>query len=288
MAPFYRRLCVVAALLLGPVGAGLVRAESVGEVALAANRLTHQANDLRDRLEAGQLRPEEALRQLGGLLPQYDEVDRRALVLCQRACSAETVGEAADIVLNGSIAQSLYALTLATTGRFPPERGYAALHDIIVAYPELRHGRTLADPQPLVAQFAALSQLPKPGAPWISGPALRVDAELRQVLPAWASDTGSLVRQMDRLAEFLRLVMEEYDRTRDLELIAVHLMGKLHWFAGYSQALAVVTKEHAWAGLAQGFEALAQRATCNPQELTNVFTLEIRREDTRLVIPAFR
>jgi hypothetical protein len=260
----------------------------VGELVTAANRLTDQANQIRQQFEQGELSPEGGARALGALLVEYDAVDRRALALCQRSCSQQTCGEAADILLSGSVLQSLYVLALATAERFPPERGYAAVHDILVQYPELHSRRTLNDPRPILDQFASLSDLPEPGPPWLVGPAARVERRLREVLPAWASDTDSLSGQMTRLADFLTNLLAEYTRTRDTELIAVHLMGKLHMLAGYCQALGAVTGEHAWSGLAQAFEALAQRATCDPEELVNVYTLEITRDDTRLIIPSFR
>lgn len=288
LKPAVASLRAALVVLVALVGLSPVGAESVGGLVLAANRLTERANAVREQLEAGTLGPEAAIRPLGELLIDCDAIDRRALDLCRRACSEQTCGEAADILLNGSIVQSLYVLTLATATRFPPERGYAAVHDILVTCPELYCRRTLADPRPLLDRLADPSDLPEPGEPWMKGTALRVERELRESLPAWASDTGSLADQMARHAEFLRAVMEEYERTRDVELIAVHLMGKLHMLAGYCQGLRVLTGEHAWAGLAQGFEALAQRATCDPEELVNVYTLEITRDDTGLIIPALR
>ncbi len=263
--------------------------ESLADVIAECNRLTALANQIRQQGETEGLPEEALLRELEDLLPKYDEIDRRAEALCDRAPSELTYGEAADLALQGSVMQTLYLLARALHKRFPSGRGYAAVHDELVELPEFRSGRALANPMDFRLHFNERLKPPEPGPTWLNAPAQQAEEQLLLQLPAWATSTAKLTEQRKRLGVFLQALVAEHQRTRSVDLLGVHLLGKLHLVAGYCQGLAALTDDHRWAGLAQDFEALALRATRDPREMAALLdTSGTGGPQFPLPIPVFR
>jgi hypothetical protein len=266
-------------LLAAPPGPG-----SLADAVTASNTLIEQANRVRTQAMGGEVTTAEACREVARLLPAFDEIDRRALSICQVTTDEEALAEAADLVMHGPVLQCLYVLT-ALDSRFGPGVGYAVVYErfLRLADDDFRTENSLNKPKALLRQFSDSDLvLATIGTPWVDAVAQEALAEVRARRAALEAE----LTVQERLAGLGALASEAAN------LLAVYLQTRLELVQAYAVLLARVTRNAMWTRVGIKFGHLAARAVNRPEDMLSVFSdpdwPAEEREDARILDPFVR
>jgi len=251
-----------------------VTPESMRDVVVASNGLIEQANALRVQALAGQITVAEARAEVAQLLPTFDEIDRRALHICQQTMDDEALAEAADLLVHGPVLQCLYVLTVADN-RFPGGLGHAVVYERVLrlAEDDFRTDNSLNDPEVLRAHFSDWVPPAMPN-PWVDAEALQALGDVARAREVLAGEQ-SVQERLASLAEYASSAEElltQYAQTENPGLLAGYLQTRLEFVQAYAILLDRVTGDRSWSGVGVNFGYLAARAVNQPEDMLAVFS----------------
>ncbi|MFQ6131359.1 MAG: hypothetical protein ACE5R4_04930 [Armatimonadota bacterium] len=261
-------LCAVCAFAAG---------DTLTQLVSASNVLIGKANDLRTQQDNGVISHGDAQEAVAKLLPDFDDIDARALAICRQGTNKDTVAEAADLTLHGSLLQCLYALT-AKDKAFPGDVGYVDVYYRAILLPDFRPQNEVNDPHLLVDEFSP-KPLPIDYTPWVGAEARaelgQLQARRLALYTDEAADPAQLIQRLEDFSQSVRSALTEFERTGNRDYLAVYLKGKLLTLEAYTAALALLEDDEQrsrdWLAVSRQFEELSLRAAAQPEALLSVF-----------------